>query len=240
VRGAAHSRRSAVRAGHACSSIATFRPAERVPPSRSAPRAGRLRARSRSSGRGGRCGRGRAARHWTGRTLVATVSPLPPGLDGLRGGACISSQPLRCRPRLLAGVEDHELRGEHGRGRARRNGARRRTRCPRRGRDGCSSCDVECLVARGGCPVHPCDRDRVLPGVTRRAIAELAREPDFGSARASSPSRCCCGRTRRSRARPFGEIVPVVSVDGASSPGGGGRGRAAAAAGGGSMTTLSP
>jgi 4-amino-4-deoxychorismate lyase len=153
--------------------------------------------------------------YWTGRTLVATVSPLPPGLDGLRArGLQLVTFRSGAVPGLLAGVKATSYAANMA----------AVAEAERRGADdalflGEGETVLELTTSNawwrdGDVLSTPATATGVLPGVTRGAIAELAREAGLRVREGVFTLPMLLRAEEAFASSAVREIVPVVSVDG--------------------------
>jgi branched-subunit amino acid aminotransferase/4-amino-4-deoxychorismate lyase len=159
--------------------------------------------------------------YWTGRTLVATVSPLPPGLAALRErGLHVVTVRSGAVPGLLAGVKATSYAANMA----------AVAEAERRGADdalflGEGETVLELSTSNvwwrdAGVLSTPATATGVLPGVTRRAIADLARDAGYRVREGAFTLPMLLRAEEAFATSAVREIVPVVSVDGRELPGG--------------------
>jgi 4-amino-4-deoxychorismate lyase len=162
--------------------------------------------------------------YWTGRTLVATVSPLPEGLDAVRArGLHVVTIRSGAVPGLLTGVKTTSYAANMA----------AVAEAERRGADdalflGEGETVLELTTSNawwrdGDVLTTPAPATGVLPGVTRAAIAELARDAGLRVREGAFTLPMLLRADEAFASSAVREIIPVVSVDGRELP----RGRAA-------------
>jgi 4-amino-4-deoxychorismate lyase len=163
--------------------------------------------------------------YWTGRTLVATVSAVPPNLDALRKrGLHVVTIRSGAVPGLLAGVKATSYAANMA----------AVAEAERRGADdalflGEGETVLELTTSNvwwrdGDVLSTPAPATGVLPGVTRAAIAGLARDAGLRVREGVFTQPMLLHADEAFASSAVREIVPVVSVDGRELP----RGPAAA------------